>query len=73
MVIVYMEKLAVILDLEIDVAVWPLAGRMLGPQETSLPVRAKKVPLELGSARAFGIEVAVAAPLWMDSSLCRPV
>ena len=60
-----------ILDLETNVAVSPLADRMLGLQETTLPERAKKASLAPAFAQAFarafarasGIGVAVVAPL----------
>lgn len=57
-----------ILDLETNVAVSPLAGRMLGLQlqELTLPERVKKAPLAPESAqasvRASGIGVTVVAP-----------
>lgn len=56
-----------ILDLETNVAASPLADRMLGLQETTLPERAKEVSLAPAFAQAFapasGIGVAVVAPL----------
>lgn len=56
-----------ILDLETNVAASPLADRMLGLQETTLPERAKKALLAPAFAQAFarasGIGVAVVAPL----------
>lgn len=66
MVIVYKVRLAVILDLETNVAASPLADRMPGLQETVLPERARKVPLApafaQATAPASGIGVAVVAP-----------
>lgn len=75
MVIAYMERSAVIVDLETNVAASLLADRMPGLQETTLPGRAKKASLAPALVQAFagrfaaklagasGIWVAVVAPL----------
>lgn len=75
MVIAYMERLAVIVDLETNVAASLLVDRMPGLQETTLPGRAKEASLAPAFVQAFagifagefagasGIWVAVVAPL----------